>query len=191
MRYKQRKTSGLYNYMGQRTYIEKFASQTSQRNTEGISREREGTYSIRANRKEGNCCMDHPGFIELRGNPEKWQGAARIPRPGSYPLPGRTKRPPRPPGSRPDPGQRIHIAGRTNRPGPSTFHQNTAGSNRPGAATRGRNGHQDGQQPPAYGMAPGTGQGATTDTRESPGSGHSRPGNDAYTRNAFPVPWMI
>lgn len=42
MRYKQRKTANLYNYMGQRTCIEKFASQTSQRNTESISRERKG-----------------------------------------------------------------------------------------------------------------------------------------------------
>ena len=58
-------------------------------------------------------------------------------------------------------GNGSHTAGRTNRPGPSTFQQNPAGAtpaatNRPGAATRGRNGHQDGQQPPAYGMAPGT-----------------------------------
>lgn len=50
--------------MGQGAYIQINASQTSQRNTEGISRERKGAYSTRENRNGRNCRMDHPGFIE-------------------------------------------------------------------------------------------------------------------------------
>lgn len=61
---KARKKNGLYNYMGQGAYTQINASQTSQRNTEGISRERKGAYSTRANKTGENSRMDPPGFIE-------------------------------------------------------------------------------------------------------------------------------
>lgn len=48
---------------------------------EGISREREGPYSTRANRKEGNCRMDHSGFIEAVRKRREIAIAAWIPGP--------------------------------------------------------------------------------------------------------------
>ena len=50
--------------MGQGAYTQINASQTSQRNTEGISRERERPYFTIANKTGENSRMDHPGFIE-------------------------------------------------------------------------------------------------------------------------------
>ena len=63
-RIKREKRAAYITYMCHGTYTQINASQTSQGNTEDISRERKGAYSTRVNRTGENSRMDHPGFIE-------------------------------------------------------------------------------------------------------------------------------